>query len=439
MSKELVAIVGRPNVGKSTLFNKLTGKRIAIVEDTPGVTRDRIYCHVEWLRHKFILVDTGGIEPKSEDIILVQMKRQAELAIETADVIVFIVDGKEGIVPADYEVAEMLRKTKKPVVLIVNKIDNLAFEDNKYEFYNLGIGEPLAISAAQGLGIGDMLDEIVKNFEEIADVEEESPEIKVAITGKPNVGKSSLLNKLAGEERVIVSDIPGTTRDAIDSYIEINEDKFLFIDTAGIRRKSKVKEEVERYSVIRSLAAIEKADVCLVMIDAEEGVTEQDEKIAGFAHEAGKGIVIVVNKWDLIEKNDKTMNEFELAIRRDLAFIDYAPITFISAKTGQRLNKLIETIKYVDNQHAMRVKTGVLNEVINQALMMKQPPVEKGRVLKIYYATQASTRPPTFVFFVNYTESIHFSYGRYLENQLRKHFGMEGTPIRFIYREKKKD
>lgn len=439
MSKELVAIVGRPNVGKSTLFNKLTGKRIAIVEDTPGVTRDRIYCHVEWLRHKFILVDTGGIEPKSEDVILVQMKRQAELAIETADVIVFIVDGKEGIVPADHEVAEMLRKTKKPVILIVNKIDNLSLEDNKYEFYNLGIGEPLAISAAQGLGIGDMLDEIVKNFEDIADVEEESPEIKVAITGKPNVGKSSLLNLLAGEERVIVSDIPGTTRDAIDSYVEINGDKFLFIDTAGIRRKSKVKEEVERYSVIRSLAAIEKADICLVMIDAEEGVTEQDERIAGFAHEAGKGIVIVVNKWDLIEKNDKTMNEFELAIRRDLAFIDYAPITFISAKTGQRLNKLIDTIKYVDNQHAMRVKTGVLNEVINQALMMKQPPVEKGRVLKIYYATQASTRPPTFVCFVNYTESIHFSYGRYLENQLRKHFGMEGTPIRFIYREKKKD
>lgn len=439
MSKELVAIVGRPNVGKSTLFNKLTGKRIAIVEDTPGVTRDRIYCHVEWLRHNFILVDTGGIEPKSEDIILMQMKRQAELAIETADVIVFMVDGKEGIVPADYEVAEMLRKTKKPVILIVNKIDNLVFEDNKYEFYNLGIGEPLAISAVQGLGIGDMLDEIVKNFKEIADAEEETPEIKVAITGKPNVGKSSLLNMLSGEERVIVSDIPGTTRDAIDSYIEIKGDKFLFIDTAGIRRKSKVKEEVERYSVIRSLAAIERADVCLVMVDAEEGVTEQDEKIAGFAHEAGKAIVIVVNKWDLIEKDDKTMNEFEKAIRRDLAFIDYAPITFISAKTGQRLTKLIETIKYVDNQHAMRVKTGVLNEVINQAIMMKQPPVEKGKSLKVYYVTQVSTRPPTFVFFVNYTESIHFSYGRYLENQLRKHFGMEGTPIRVIYREKKKD
>lgn len=439
MAKELVAIVGRPNVGKSTLFNKLTGKRIAIVEDTPGVTRDRIYCHVEWLKHNFILVDTGGIEPKSEDIILKQMKRQAELAIETADVIVFMVDGKEGIVPADYEVAEMLRKAKKPVILIVNKIDNLTLEDNKYEFYNLGIGEPLAISAAQGLGIGDMLDEIVKNFEEEANAEEDTAEIKVAITGKPNVGKSSLLNKLAGEDRVIVSDIPGTTRDAIDSYIEINEDKFLFIDTAGIRRKSKVKEEVERYSVIRSLAAIERADICLVMVDAEEGVTEQDEKIAGFAHEAGKGIVIVVNKWDLIEKDDKTMNEFEIKIRRDLSFIDYAPIAFISAKTGQRLNKLIETIKYVDNQHAMRVKTGVLNEVVNEALLMKQPPIEKGKMLKIYYATQASTRPPTFVFFVNYTDSIHFSYARYLENQLRKHFGMGGTPIRFIYREKKKD
>lgn len=439
MAKELVAIVGRPNVGKSTLFNKLTGKRIAIVEDTPGVTRDRIYSHVEWLNHRFILVDTGGIEPKSEDIILVQMKRQAELAIETADVIVFMVDGKEGIVPADYEVAEMLRRAKKPVILVVNKIDSLSLEDNKFEFYNLGIGDPLAISAAQGLGIGDMLDEIVKNFEDVADAEEDTPEIKVAIAGKPNVGKSSLLNRLAGEERVIVSDIPGTTRDAIDSYVEINGDKFLFIDTAGIRRKSKVKEEVERYSVIRSLAAIERADICLVMVDAEEGVTEQDEKIAGFAHEAGKGIVIVVNKWDLIQKDDKTMNEFENAIRRDLSFIDYAPIAFISAKTGQKLTKLIETIKYVDNQHAMRVKTGVLNEVVNEALMMKQPPVEKGKMLKIYYATQASTRPPTFVFFVNYTDAIHFSYKRYLENQLRKHFGMEGTPIRFIYREKQKD
>ncbi len=439
MSKELVAIVGRPNVGKSTLFNKLTGKRIAIVEDTPGVTRDRIYCHVEWLQHNFILVDTGGIEPESEDIILKQMKRQAELAIETADVIVFMVDGKEGIVPADYEVAEMLRKAKKPVVLIVNKIDNSQLEDNKYEFYNLGIGEPLAISSSQGLGIGDMLDEIVKNFKEVASVEEETPEIKVAITGKPNVGKSSLLNRLAGEERVIVSDIPGTTRDAIDSYIQINEDKFLFIDTAGIRKKSKVKEEIERYSVIRSLAAVERADICLVMIDAEEGVTEQDEKIAGFAHEAGKGIIIVVNKWDLIEKNDKTMNEFESSIRRDLAFIDYAPIAFISAKTGQRINKLIDIIKYVDTQHAMRIRTGVLNEVINEALLMKQPPIERGKALKIYYATQASVRPPTFVFFVNYSDSIHFSYARYLENQVRKHFGMEGTPIRFIYREKKNE
>jgi GTP-binding protein len=439
MARELVAIVGRPNVGKSTLFNKLAGKRIAIVEDTPGVTRDRIYCHVEWLRHKFTLVDTGGIEPASEDIILKQMKRQAELAIETADVIVFMVDGKEGIVPADYEVAEMLRKAKKPVLLVVNKIDNLAIEDNKYEFYNLGIGEPISISSALGLGIGDMLDEIVGLFSEVSEVEEETPEIKVAITGKPNVGKSSLLNRLAGEERVIVSDIPGTTRDAIDSFIDIGEDKFLFIDTAGIRRKSKVKEEVERYSVIRSLAAIERADICLVMVDAEEGVTEQDEKIAGFAHEAGKAIVIVVNKWDLIEKDDKTMNEFEKAIRRDLAFIDYAPIVFISVKTGQRLTKLIEMIKYVDNQHSIRVKTGVLNEVISQAVMMKQPPIERGKALKIYYATQVSTRPPTFVLFVNETDAIHFSYARYLENQLRQHFGLQGTPVRFIYRPKSKE
>lgn len=439
MSKPIVAIIGRPNVGKSTLFNKLTGKKLAIVEDSPGVTRDRIYGEVEWLSYRFTLIDTGGIEPESEDIILQQMKRQAQLAVETADVIVFIVDGKEGLTPADYDVAEMLRHSKKSIVLVVNKIDNTKLEDNKYEFYNLGIGEPLAISSALSLGIGDMLDEIVKNFKKTDIENEEGPEIKVAITGKPNVGKSSLLNKLSGEERVIVSDIPGTTRDAIDSYVEIGEDKFLFIDTAGIRRKSKVKEDIEKYSVIRSFAAIERADVCLVMIDADEGVTEQDEKIAGFAHEAGKAIVIVVNKWDLIEKDDKTAEEFTKNIRRDLAFLSYAPIIFISVKTGQRLIKLIDLIKYVSTQHSMKIKTGVLNEVIAQAVMMKQPPVEKGKVLKIFYITQVATKPPTFVLFVNAEESIHFSYQRYLENQLRQHVGLEGTPIKFIYRKKKRE
>jgi GTPase len=439
MSKPIVAVVGRPNVGKSTLFNRLAGERISIVEDTPGVTRDRIYCEVEWLNQKFTLIDTGGIEPESEDIILVQMRRQAEIAIETADVIVFVVDGREGITPADIEVANMLRKTNKPVELVVNKVDSPSFEQNKYEFYNLGIGDPISISASQALGLGDMLDEIVKHFDKIYDSEENDPEIKVAIIGKPNAGKSSLLNKLAGEERVIVSDIPGTTRDAIDSYIEFGDDRFLFIDTAGIRRKSKVNEEVERYSVLRAISAIERADVCLIMIDAEEGVTEQDEKIAGLAHEAGKASIIVVNKWDLIEKNDKTMDEFTKNVRNDLAYMSYAPLIFISAKTGQRIPRMIELIKYVANQHAMRVKTGVLNEVISEAVMMKQPPIERGKPLKIYYVTQVATKPPTFIFFVNYTNIVHFSYQRYLENQLRQHLGLDGTPIRIIYREKNRD
>lgn len=436
MSKPIVAIVGRPNVGKSTLFNKLTGKRISIVEDKPGVTRDRIYAEVEWLSHKFTMIDTGGIEPESEDIILSQMKRQAEIAIETADVIVFMVDAREGLTPADYEVANLLRKTKKPVLTVVNKVDNAALEDNKYEFYNLGVGEVIAISAGQALGIGDMLDEIVKHFEEAPQEDEEGALIKVAIIGKPNAGKSSLLNRLVGEERVIVSDIPGTTRDAIDSYVEIGDDKFLFIDTAGIRRKSKIKEEVERYSVLRAIASIERADICVVVVDATEGVSDQDEKIAGLAHEAGKGIVIIVNKWDLIEKDTNTMNEHLERIRNSLSFISYAPVVFISAKTGQRVEKMIELVKYVANQHSMRIKTGALNEVISTAVMMKQPPIERGKPLKIYYVTQASTQPPTFIFFVNYTNIIHFSYERYLENQIRQHFGLEGTPIRFIYREK---
>lgn len=439
MGKPVVAIVGRPNVGKSTLFNKLVGHRVAIVEDTPGVTRDRIYAEVEWLKHNFTLIDTGGIEPASEDIILVQMKRQAQLAIDTADVIVFMVDGKEGLTGADYEVANMLRQTKKPVILVVNKIDYIEIEDHKYEFYNLGIGDPITIAASQGLGLGDMLDEITKYFEVYEPNAEEEEQIKIAIIGKPNVGKSSLLNRLSGEERAIVSDIPGTTRDAIDSLVKIGETQFLFIDTAGIRRKSKVKEEIERYSVIRAMTSIERADVCLVMVDAEEGVTEQDEKIAGLAHEAGKAIVILINKWDLIEKNDKTMNEFTARIRNDLKFIAYAPILFVSVKTGQRVDKMIELIKKVNEAHRTRIKTGALNEVISEAVMMKQPPVGKNKMLKIYYVTQPTTQPPTFVFFVNDETIMHFSYERYLENQIRKYFGLEGTPVKLIFRNKNND
>ncbi|KPU44016.1 GTPase Der [Oxobacter pfennigii] len=432
--KPIVAVVGRPNVGKSTLFNRLTGKRIAIVEDKPGVTRDRIYSEAEWLNHKFIIIDTGGIEPYSEDIILSQMRRQAQIAIETANVIVFMTDGKEGITHADQEVAEMLRKTNKPVVLAVNKIDDPTKFNNVYEFFNLGIGEPMGISSSLGLGMGDLLDEIVAHFKNIEEDEEEDDVTKVAIVGKPNVGKSSLINKLVKEERVIVSDIPGTTRDAIDTPFEYKGDKFILIDTAGIRRKSKVNEEVERYSVIRSLTAIERSDVCLIMIDANEGVTEQDSKIAGLAHEAGKGIVIVVNKWDLIEKDDKTMNEFRNKIRADLSFMTYAPVIFISAKTGQRVEKVIELIKFTANQNAMRISTGVLNDIISDAVMMNQAPMGKGKRLKIFYATQASTKPPTFILFVNDPEIMHFSYERYLENQLRERFGLEGTPVRFIYR-----
>lgn len=432
--KPIVAIVGRPNVGKSTLFNRLVGRRVAIVEDKPGVTRDRIYSEAEWLNHKFILIDTGGIEPYSEDIFLSQMRRQAEVAIETSDVIVFLTDAKDGITHADEDVADMLRKSKKPVVLAVNKVDNPSMLDAVYEFYNLGIGEPIGISSSLGLGTGDLLDAIVSYFKEQEEEEEEEEVTRVAIIGKPNVGKSSLVNRLLNEERVIVSNIPGTTRDAIDTPLEVNGEKYILIDTAGIRRKSKVNEEVERYSVIRSLSAIERSDVCLVMIDAEEGVTDQDTKIAGYAHEAGKGVIIVVNKWDAIEKDDKTMNEFRNKIRIDLSFITYAPVIFISAKTGQRVEKLIELIKYVANQNAMRISTGVLNDIISDAVMMNQPPTVKGKRLKILYCTQGSTKPPTFIFFVNDPEAMHFSYERYIENQLRSRFGLEGTPIRFIYR-----
>ncbi len=436
MAKPVAAIVGRPNVGKSTLFNKIAGKRISIVEDTPGVTRDRIYTEVEWLDKKFTLIDTGGIEPYSEDIILIQMKRQAEIAIEMADVIAFLVDGQEGITPADEEVANMLRKSKKKIVLVVNKIDASKYKDNVYEFYNLGLGEPVGISAAQALGLGDMLDEILKGFPEGDDDDYDELTIKVAVVGKPNVGKSSLVNKIIGEERVIVSDVPGTTRDAIDTPFEVGEDKYVFIDTAGMRKRKKVFENIERYSVVRSLTAIERADVCLILIDAIEGVTEQDTKIAGYVNEQGKGAIIVVNKWDLIEKDDKTMNKFIEDIRRELPFMAYAPTIFISALTGQRVVKVLELVKYVANQNAMRISTGMVNDVINEAVLMNQPPITGGRRLKILYITQVATKPPTFALFVNDPNAMHFSYERYLENQLRKSFGFEGTPIRFLLRQR---
>lgn len=436
--KPLVAIVGRPNVGKSTLFNRLAGKRISIVEDTPGVTRDRIYSEGEWLDYKFLLIDTGGIEVETEDVIVSQIKKQATIAIETCDVIVFVADGNEGITPNDIEISEMLRKTKKPVVLAINKLDNPQRLNNIYEFYNLGIGEPIGVSSTLGLGIGDLLDEVVKHFKDIKIQDTDEEVIKVAIIGKPNAGKSSLVNKLVKEERVIVSDIPGTTRDAIDTPVEIDGQKYILIDTAGIRKKNKVTEELEKYSVLRAISAIERADVCLVMIDAALGVTEQDSKIAGFAHESGKGIVIVVNKWDLIEKDNKSVNKFTNQVRNELSFLDYAPIIFISVKTGQRLTKLIELTQYVAKQNSLRVSTGVLNDVISDAILMNQPTLVKGKRLKIFYTTQASIKPPTFVFFVNDSEAVHFSYERYLENQLREKFGFEGTPIKIIFRSKDK-
>lgn len=437
MGKPIVAVVGRPNVGKSTLFNKLAGKRISIVQDTPGVTRDRIYAEAEWLRHNFTIIDTGGIEPESSDIIVAQMRRQAQIAIETADVIVFIVDGKEGLTGADGEVAQMLRKSKKPVVLVVNKIDSLKDEQNAYEFYNLGIGDPITISATQGLGLGDMLDRIVENFKDSDNDDEEDEYIKIAMVGKPNVGKSSLINRLLGEERVIVSDIPGTTRDAIDSYIENELGKFILIDTAGLRRKSRVKEEIERYSVIRTLAAIERADVCILMLDAEEGVTEQEEKIIGYAHELNKAIMVIVNKWDLIEKDDKTMDKFKKEISTKLSFITYAPYLFISAKTGQRAHKVLEVAKECFGNYNKRISTGILNDVINKAVLMKEPPIVGLKRLKIYYVTQVGTKPPTFIFFVNDSKALHFSYERYLENQLRDSFDFNGTGIKLEFRERK--
>lgn len=440
--KPIVAIVGRPNVGKSMLFNKLAGSRISIVEDTPGVTRDRIYAPCTWLNHSFMLIDTGGIEPKSDDTILKQMKRQAEIAIDTADVIVFVVDVKTGLTSADSDVAAMLQKSGKPVVLVCNKSDNAGpMPMEAYEFYNLGLGDPFAVSAVNSLGLGDMLDAVCSYFPGDYDKEEEDGTIKVAIVGKPNAGKSSLINKILGENRVIVSDIPGTTRDAIDVLAEVDGKKYVFTDTAGLRKKGKINENIERYSAIRSLMAVDRSDVVVLLIDALEGVTEQDTKIAGYAHDKGKAIVVAVNKWDLPEKETNTMAQYKLRVKEGLNFMLYAPILFISAKTGMRIPQLFEKIAYVYEQNKMRVSTGVLNDVLNQAVLRVQPPSDKGKRLKIYYMTQATTQPPTFILFVNDKELAHFSYVRYIENQVRETFGLEGTPLKFIVREKneKKD
>ncbi len=440
MKKPTFAIVGRPNVGKSTLFNKLIGQRISIVEDTPGVTRDRIFAEGEWLNKKFILIDTGGIEPKNDDIILEQMRRQAELAIDMADAIVFMVDVKSGLTSSDSDIASMLAKSGKPIVLVCNKVDNIGDVPMEfYEFYNLGLDDPIAISSTHGLGTGDLLDKLF-SFVDVRETDEEDDEaIKVAVIGKPNVGKSSLINKILGENRVIVSNIAGTTRDAIDTNYERDGQKYVFIDTAGMRKRGKIDEAVERYSVIRSLAAVDRCDVVLIMIDAEEGVTEQDTKIAGYAHDQGKASIIVVNKWDLIEKQTSTMETFRKRIQGGLSYMLYAPVLFISALTGSRIGKLFELIKYVNNQHAMRISTGVLNDVLNEAITKVQPPSDKGKRLKIMYITQASAKPPTFVLFVNDKKLAHFSYIRYIENQIRNTFGLEGTPIRFIIRERGKE
>ncbi len=438
MSKPVVAIVGRPNVGKSTLFNVLAGERISIVQDTPGVTRDRIYADVNWLNMMFTLIDTGGIEPETKDIILSQMREQAQIAIDTADVIIFITDVRQGLVDADSKVADMLRRSKKPVVLVVNKVDSFEkFMPDVYEFYNLGIGDPVPISAASMLGIGDMLDEVVKHFPEHSQEQEEDDRPKVAIVGKPNVGKSSLINRLVGQERVIVSDIAGTTRDAIDTEIVWDGREYIFIDTAGLRRKNKIKEELERFSIIRAVTAVERADVVVIMIDATEGVTEQDAKIAGIAHERGKGIIIAVNKWDAVEKDDKTIYKHTRRIREILSFMPYAEILFISAKTGQRTQKLFDMIDVVLENNSMRVATGVLNEIMTEAVALQQPPSDKGKRLKLYYMTQVAVKPPTFVIFVNDKELMHFSYTRYLENRIRDAFGFQGTSLKFIIRERK--
>lgn len=440
MAKPVVAVVGRPNVGKSTLFNKLCGQRLAIVDDTPGVTRDRIYGDCEWLGREMLLIDTGGIEPYSDDIILSQMRRQAQLAIDSADVIIFVTDIRTGVVATDEEIAAMLQKSGKPIVLCVNKSDSLGEPPAEfYEFYNLGLGDPVQISAVHGHGTGDLLDAVLEYLPEDTDSEEEGDTVKVAVIGKPNAGKSSLVNKITGEERMIVSDIAGTTRDATDTFVENEYGSFVFIDTAGLRRKSKVDDAIEKYSVIRARMAVERANVCVIMIDATEGFTEQDSKVAGIAHELGKASIIAVNKWDLVEKDGKTMDSFRKKLMNDFSFMSYAPIIFISAKTGQRIDRLFELIKYVDTQNAMRISTGKLNDVLASATARVQPPTDKGKRLKIYYMTQASTRPPTFVCFVNNKDLFHYSYQRYLDNQIREVFGLEGTPTKFVIRERDKN
>lgn len=439
MARPVVAIVGRPNVGKSTLFNKLVGKRLSIVDNTPGVTRDRIYGNCEWLGHNMLLVDTGGIEPFSDDVILSQMRRQAELAITSADVIIFVTDIRSGVVAADSEVASMLQKSGKPIILCVNKVDNIgALPPEFYEFYNLGLGDPIAVSSVHGHGTGDLLDEVIKNIPEGSFDDTDEDIVKVAVIGKPNVGKSSLINKISGEERAIVSDIAGTTRDATDTVIHNSHGDFVFIDTAGLRRKSKVEDQIEKYSVIRARMAVERADVCVIMIDANEGFTEQDSKVAGIAHDLGKACIIAVNKWDAVEKTGTTMDVQRKKLMNDFSFMSYAPIIFISAKTGQRLDRLFELIKFVDTQNAMRISTGKLNDVLSAATTRVQPPTDKGRILKIYYMTQASTRPPTFVCFVNSKDLFHYSYQRYIDNQIREVFGLEGTPTRYVVREREK-
>ena len=437
MAKPIVAIIGKPNVGKSTFFNYLAGSRISIVQDTPGVTRDRIYAETNWRGRQFMLVDTGGIEPDSEDIILSQMREQANLAIGMADVIIFLTDIRQGVTAADREIALILKKSNKPIVLVCNKADNFQKDSQEaYEFYNLGLGDPYPISATNALGIGDVLDVVFEHFPEKEDGEDEDNTIKVAVIGKPNVGKSSLINKILGENRTIVSNIAGTTRDAIDSYFENEHGKYVLIDTAGIRKKAKVNEQIEKYSVQRSLLAVERADVCLMLIDANDGVTDQDAKIAGEAHEAGKGIILVINKWDEYEKTTGTLEKYKKEVYDKLSYLSYAPIIFISAKTGQRVDKLFDMINNVAEQNALRISTSILNQVINEAIAIVQPPTDKGKRLKIYYGTQASTKPPTFVIFVNNKELFHFSYQRYIINQLRKEFGLEGTPVRLIIREK---
>ena len=440
MPKPIVAVVGRPNVGKSTLFNRLVGQKISIVDDMPGVTRDRLYADAEWLNHEFTLIDTGGLDPDSDDFMAKHIFSQVEAAIQSADVVVFLVDIKSGLMDTDKVVADMLRKAKKNVVLAVNKVDSPTKENLElYEFYELGIGEPVPVSAGQALGMGDLLDEIVKHFDSREESPEDDTRIRVAIIGKPNVGKSSLINKILGEERLIVSDVPGTTRDAVDTFVTKDGNDYLFIDTAGLRRKSKVRENIERYSILRTIAAIERSEVCVLLIDAEEGITEQDTKVAGIAHERGRAAIIAVNKWDKIEKNDKTMKEFQAKIESELKYMPYAPKIFISALTGQRVHKLFELIHTVYQNHANRVPTGLLNEVVLEATSMHAPPTDKGRTLRVYYATQASVKPPTFVFFVNDKRLMHFSYQRYLENNIREAFNFFGTPLHFVVRDKKEN